>query len=522
MERGRNMKLSILSFLKRNHLLLNVIGVYLLASIIIFSLFRYVFSPDGISYINVAKKYLSGNFQIAINGYWSPLFSWVIVPFLALKIDAILATKILSIITGIFLLVGVNRLLVNQKIQDIWRTWALFTTIPLLLMFTFTVVTPDLLLCVMLINYLNSLLDKDFVKYRDQAITVGWYGAMAYLTKNYALIFFLVHFSISALLFYRRYKLKTKRRFMFFQWVSGILVFFIIAGSWSIIISKKYHRLTFSTAGEFNRQLSAQGVNIYPKNIVGLIEPLDRLSTSYWDDPSNIQLVKPTKHISISDVAYRLKLSYHNFLKTLGFINSLSIFALTIIIFSIFLYLKRIYLRKHIILLMVLIYPIFYLPIITEERHLWSVFILVIVLAAGLLNYWQHHNKHTKLLVFLTGFIVLISFQYLPWMVRHMKKQGNELVILSQQLNKLEINNKRIASIGNNPESLYLAYYSNNIYLGELGENITKKEIYNKMKDFKINYLWIWEDAINTFNFIDNYPIVYSNQNLRLRIYKIQ
>jgi len=516
------MKDSFLNFLKRNHLLLNVIGVYLLTLIIIFPLFRFVLNPDGISYINIAKKYLSGNVNFAVNGYWSPLFSWLLLPFLALNIEALLATKILSIIIGIFLLIAVNKLLISQKITDIWRAWALFTLIPLLVMFTLIVVTPDLLLCVMLINYLNSLLDKTFTKYRDQALTVGWFGALAYLTKAYALLFFLVHFTVSIWIIYRRYKLATRKRFILSQWLIGMFIFIVISGSWSFIISKKYHRLTFSTAGEFNRQLSAKGVITYPKHIVGLIEPLDKLSTSYWDDPSNIQLVNPSKHISIADVLYRLKLIYHNFLKILGFINSLSIFALTIIIFSIFIYSRRIYIRKHIMLFMVLIYPLFYLLIITEERHLWSMFVLILVLAAGLLNYWQHHNKLSKLLILFTGFIVFISFQYLPWMVRHMKKPGNELVILSQQLNKLDINKKRIASLGNNPDSLYLAYYSNNIYLGELGLNFTKNEIIKEINNLKINYLWIWEDAINIFNFSDKYQVVFNIKTPRLIIYKVQ
>ena len=351
------MKLLLINFLKRNHLLLNVIGIYLLTSIIIFPLFRYVLNPDGISYINIAKKYLSGNFQLAVNGYWSPLFSWILVPLLALKIDALLATKILSVIIGIFLLIGVNRLLISQKIRDIWRAWALFTIIPLLLMFTFIVITSDLLLCTILIYYLNSLLDKNFTKYKDQAVTVGWYGALAFLAKSYTLIFFLVHFTVSVYLFYRRYKLKTKKRFILSQWLMAVFIFIVISGIWSVIISKKYQRLTFSMAAGFNQQLTAKNVNIYPNNITGLIEPADRLSTSYWNDPSNIQLTKQSNMLLGEKIIYRLKLVYRNFVKTIVIYNSLSIFAIAIILISLFVFYRRIYIRKHIILLMVLLYP---------------------------------------------------------------------------------------------------------------------------------------------------------------------
>lgn len=491
------MKLTIANFLKRNHLLLNVIGVYLLASIIIFPLFRYVLNPDGVSYINVAKKYLSGNFQLAINGYWSPLFSWLLIPFLALKVDGLLATKLLSIITGVFLLLGVNRLLVNQKIRDIWRAWALFTIIPLLLMFTFTVVTPDLLLCVMLINYLNSLLDKNFVKYKDQAITVGWFGALAYLAKSYALIFFLVHFSFSVALFYRRYKLITKKRFILSQWLIGIFIFVLISGTWTILISKKYHHLTFSTAAKFNQQKTAKEVDPNPNNITGLIEPADKFSTSYWDDPSNIQLTTQTNKISVENITYRLKLIFQNIIKTIVFYNYLSIFTIAIILISIFIYSRKIYIRKHIILLMLLLYPIWYWPILIEERYLWTVFVLVIVLSAGLLDYWQSHNKLSKLVIFITAFIVFISFQYLPWETRHMKKPGNELVLLSSEIKSNGTNRERVASIGNYPDSLSLAYYSNKIYLGELGLGLSNEQLNKLIIAHKIDYLWIWRETNN-------------------------
>jgi len=486
------MKLLLINFLKRNHLLLNVIGIYLLTSIIIFPLFRYVLNPDGISYINIAKKYLSGNFQLAVNGYWSPLFSWILVPLLALKIDALLATKILSVIIGIFLLIGVNRLLISQKIRDIWRAWALFTIIPLLLMFTFIVITSDLLLCTILIYYLNSLLDKNFTKYKDQAVTVGWYGALAFLTKSYTLIFFLVHFTVSVYLFYRRYKLKTKKRFILSQWLMAVFIFIVISGIWSVIISKKYQRLTFSMAAGFNQQLTAKNVNIYPNNITGLIEPADRLSTSYWNDPSNIQLTKQSNMLLGEKIIYRLKLVYRNFVKTIVIYNSLSIFAIAIILISLFVFYRRIYIRKHIILLMVLLYPSWYWPILIEERYLWMVFVLVIFLTAALLDYWQLHNKLSKIIIFIIALIALISFQYLPWETRHMKRSGNELILLSDKIKRGDIKQNRVASIGNYSDSLSLAYFSNQIYLGELGSNLSSEQLNKLLAKFTIDELWVW------------------------------
>jgi hypothetical protein len=42
-----------------------VIGVYLLIGLLLFPLYRYQINPDGISYISIAQKYLSGVFMAA-------------------------------------------------------------------------------------------------------------------------------------------------------------------------------------------------------------------------------------------------------------------------------------------------------------------------------------------------------------------------------------------------------------------------------------------------------------------------
>ena len=40
---------------------------------------RHFMNADGVSYIEVAEAYLRGDWHSAINGYWSPLYSWILV-----------------------------------------------------------------------------------------------------------------------------------------------------------------------------------------------------------------------------------------------------------------------------------------------------------------------------------------------------------------------------------------------------------------------------------------------------------
>ena len=59
------------------------LGLYLLFALILFSNYKYIINSDGISYISIARNYINGHLFYAINGYWSPLYSWLLIPFIS-------------------------------------------------------------------------------------------------------------------------------------------------------------------------------------------------------------------------------------------------------------------------------------------------------------------------------------------------------------------------------------------------------------------------------------------------------
>jgi hypothetical protein len=55
----------------------------ILYSCLSLSLFDYErVTGDATLYLSIAQKYVNGDFVNAINGYWGPLLSWLMVPFL--------------------------------------------------------------------------------------------------------------------------------------------------------------------------------------------------------------------------------------------------------------------------------------------------------------------------------------------------------------------------------------------------------------------------------------------------------
>ena len=114
-----------------------VLIVYLILGASLLGYYRYQINPDGISYISVAQKYLAGDWRGAVNGYWGPLLSWLLMPFLYLGIEPLLATKVLSLPIGAMTIVGLRWLSYRFEMTEAIRTVVLLAAVPVLLYFGF-------------------------------------------------------------------------------------------------------------------------------------------------------------------------------------------------------------------------------------------------------------------------------------------------------------------------------------------------------------------------------------------------
>src|SRR5436190_23908726 len=87
--------------MKSNFLLI----IYLISAVLLYPFLKYyIDSADTLQYITIAKNYSAGNFTDAVNSFWSPLITWLLVPFVLLGTEPVFAFKILQIIIGAFTL----------------------------------------------------------------------------------------------------------------------------------------------------------------------------------------------------------------------------------------------------------------------------------------------------------------------------------------------------------------------------------------------------------------------------------
>ena len=146
-----------------------IIG-YRCIGILLLPLYQFQINADGVSYLNIAHLYAIGDFHDAINGFWGPLISWLLVPFLLLKLPSLFAFKILSLIISFFTFIAIRLLSQRFIINEKARLLISLVAMPMLLNYAFLLVTPDLLFLCIALYYLYCVFDINY----SQKMTYGF------------------------------------------------------------------------------------------------------------------------------------------------------------------------------------------------------------------------------------------------------------------------------------------------------------------------------------------------------------
>ena len=180
-------------FLKKNWDLIVVLILYSLLSIIYLHHYQYNIGGDELSYINIAHEYAVGKWGDAINGYWSPLYSWLMTPFLLLgstPIYAVYLSKIVSLTIGFFTIISVNRLSGTFELDAVVKRALLFSLIPVILFFSLMYNTPDLLLVCVLVYYLAIIFDPKYSDKWFNGVSCGLSWRCGLFNKEFCVSFF--------------------------------------------------------------------------------------------------------------------------------------------------------------------------------------------------------------------------------------------------------------------------------------------------------------------------------------------
>jgi hypothetical protein len=264
-----------------------VIIAYLVLAAVFLDTAAIGLNPDLIAYLNIAQKYSEGHFTEAVNGYWSPMISWLLTPVFWLRLDPLLGFKILNILTGLGIL-----LLVISFLKTLFTHWVIKAACYLVIAaFCFTYQynsqTPDLLSAFFLLGYLRQFLADDFYSRRNFYLYAGIWAACCYFVKSYMFVFCLAQMiAVTVVCLLLRKELRL-RKIIAKQMFNTVLVFLLVALPWLAALGGKYGEPMLSSAPKYNSTVfTPQGDTLHYTSYAGLIPPADKYALFGWEDPS--------------------------------------------------------------------------------------------------------------------------------------------------------------------------------------------------------------------------------------------
>ncbi len=253
---------------------------------------RQILNADEIAYLRIASYYAHGPCNLAVSGYWGPLLSWMMAPFIGLGCPPLDAARIVMGLSAVFFLVSCVALFRCFQLPRwgvLLGTWiTALTTVG----WSVAQVTPDLLVGGFIALAVSKMVGMDWLENRRGAIVAGAFWGLAYLSKAVA---FPLSFGVSAGLaglwiFSRAGTRQRVFKSLAWTWLACLLV----SGPWIALLSVKYHTLTFSTTARIAHTiLGPPDVERYHPFAVTFYRPAPGRITA-WEDPS----LMPYRHWS--------------------------------------------------------------------------------------------------------------------------------------------------------------------------------------------------------------------------------
>lgn len=267
---------------------------------------RYAINPNGISYLDMGDAYWRGDWHMAINAYWSPLYSWILgfilkvlkpspyweyplVHFANLLIY-VAALACFEFFLGAFIRYrresGNGPVEADEVALPEWAWWALGYSLFIwtsLVLITIRLATPDM--CVAGFVYLATGL---ILQIRSRAahwrtfVLLGVVLGFAYLAK--AVMFPLAFIFLAVAMLSLGNLRKAAPRVAI-----SALIFLAIAAPFLVAISRAKGRLTFGDSGRVTYEVLVNGVDAWFPSSTLLIHPPRKI----FEMPATFEFEKP-------------------------------------------------------------------------------------------------------------------------------------------------------------------------------------------------------------------------------------
>lgn len=434
---------------------------------LLFHFYQYQINPDGISYLSIAHQYATGSFQSALNAYWGPLLSWLVIPLLALGMYPVVAIKLLGLIIGALFIQALWKCAVLSGTGIRWATFVSCAVIPFVWQCVFTVTTPDLLLALLLCYVFLTTISLIHEPTPLKSILLGVLAGLCFLTKAYALPLLIIW--LITLVIYRRHIPPHKP--LARPLLISIAMFCIILVSWSCALYSKYEKVIISSTGQFNFNILGPRGSGYPMHYLGLIDPPSPSAVSSWNDPTLL----PTMSWHGTTVIHSAEFFFSNIvvkntLRTVHIVKHYPIVAL-LPLSILFLVKSRTVKTRNIFLLSTLatLNACGYLLILVEERYVWFTVLASAIVPYALIQQVVLRKPVKRAALGIATALLIVSMVYPVRSLQKDRYTGKYFLDLSQTMRAEGISGP-IASDSSWHNSLYLSYFMNESYFGETAQ----------------------------------------------------
>ncbi len=451
-------------------------------------------NADGVSYLSIAAEYARRNWWTALNTYWSPLFSWLLAPALALHAPPILFARLLLALVGLLALIGLQWLLSIFHLQRAIRTCAMLTAVPMLCYFAIYNVTPDLIVVLLLMVYLRITCARELnpIQWR----CAGALGALLYFAKAYCFAFAIAHlFVICAIRIYAAQS-GTQRARLLKRCASAIAIMVVLCTPWLVLVGTKAGRPTLSTAGSYNFKLALIGKSGHPMLSKGLFAPANPDAVSIWENPDAMPLQVPSASSSLELWQREAAVIARNLLDFARYELWASVFAPFIVVTFAYICFERWRagtpeIPALCVLATYLIYPAAYFLTFVEHRYIWIEDVLTLVMAAYIFEWLLKTKWLSRTRLRWMGALAAVSFCCAPLLVivRH-RNDLHAIADLLPALRQLHLKGNMVSN-ARWDDTQYLAYRLGLRYYGMPAQGSAAGNE-QEMKRNRVRYVFVW------------------------------
>jgi hypothetical protein len=462
--------------------------------LIIYPHYQYYVDPDGTAYLTISKYYASGDFQKAVNAYWSPWSCWLTAILMCKGLAAIPASVVVNALSGVgFLYISQSFFLkfdVSRPLQ-----WLFSLTLGLFLCYAvFWQSFDDLWECFFLLSILRVMLADGYRNKPILWITCGAIGALAYFAKAYSFPFFILNTLVCTYFISKGNKA---------QWVKmsltsiGIMVF--CGHFWIVALHHKYGIWTTSTSGPLNLSWYLIGHPHWATGIKQLIPPVYSDGPYYWEDPYFANGDTPHFWNSFSLAGLQVLRLGYNIFKLIRSLSQISV-AFPLAVLLALNVVRTKYRQKvfsddiFILALSMLLFPLGYLLVNFEPRYIWYMVTPGLILSATYFDRIGATNKRTMLTV-----VFAVSFLVMP--IKDMIQMydcGKDDYETAQKLNALHINGSftSVTKPGRDTQAIErLAYFAGDALYSIPHPDISDKDLLSEMRRYHVKYYFAYHNS---------------------------